>query len=85
MKKEITYGQALGIAVTIIIAVFGGWLTLTKSQSADHIRIEKLELKLQEMQLNNEARYNKIEDKIDNVQNDITKILINMERKQDRK
>lgn len=74
MKKEITIGQALAIAVTIITTLITGWITTTNKIKAIEVKVEYLEQSKE-----------KLESKIDAIQSDTRQILINLERKEDRR
>lgn len=85
MKKEITLGQLLSVAVTIIIALATGWIT----QNSKVSKLEEKVLILQQQQtqqaVTNEKKFDKIDKTLVDIQNDTRLILINLERKQDRR
>jgi hypothetical protein len=56
MKKEITLGQLVGVATSLMVAVFGAWLSL-------NVRVAKLE----ESKEQNKANIERIESKLDRV------------------
>lgn len=85
MKKEITLGQAITLCVTILITCITGWITMNNKMS----RLEAKDLQHDatefEMKLNVEKKFNKIDDKTDEIQTTLTDIKVLLERKVDRK
>lgn len=73
MKKEITLGQTLAIAATLIISIITAWVTLTNKVTRLEARQDSLE-----------ERYMRIEGKIDIIADKAQDILIQLERKQNR-
>jgi uncharacterized protein YoxC len=73
MKREVTLGQALSIAVTIAITIITGWITMNN-------KVTRLEARQDEL----EKRYDRIETKIDLIVDKTQNILIELERKQNR-
>lgn len=73
MKKEITIGQLLAAATTLLIAVITGWITLNNKVSENTSDINTLK--------NNN---DKVEKKLDKIQETQTMILIELQNKKDR-
>lgn len=73
MKKEITLGQLLSVAVTLLIAIVTAWVTMNN-------KVSRLEVRDAER----EKQYEKIEAKIDRINDVTTKIYIELQNKQDR-
>lgn len=73
MKREITLGQMLSVAATLIIALATGWMTLNDKVSQHEVEIKVL----QDRQSKTEATLDRIESKIE-------LILIKLENKKDR-
>lgn len=63
MKKEFTLGQLLSVAVTLLIAIVTGWVTLNGKVSADSERIKAVEAR----QTRVESAVDKMSDKIDRI------------------
>ena len=63
MKKEITLGQILAVAVTLLIAIVGGWVTLNNKVSGHEKQIQAMEAR----QLRIESMVDRIENKIDRI------------------
>jgi len=73
MKKEITVGQLLSVAATLLIALATGWITINNKVSRHDAEIKTTHESI-----------NRIEDKVDKVNELSTRILIEMQNKQDR-
>lgn len=73
MKREITLGQVIATAVTLLLAIITGWVTITN-------KVTRLEARQDEL----EKRYDRIETKIDLIVDKTQNILIELERKQNR-
>lgn len=85
MKKEITLGQLLGASVTILIALVTGWITITNKVTRQETKMHQLEANYYSLQLKMDAKFDRIEGKIDNVNQDTRTILIQLQNKADRK
>lgn len=85
MKREITLGQLLSVAVSVVIALATGWITQNNKVS----KLEEKVMILQQQQTQqaeaNEKKFDKIDKTLSDIQNDTRLILINLERKADRK
>jgi len=85
MKREITLGQLLSVAVSVVIALATGWITQNNKVS----KLEEKVMILQQQQAQqaeaNEKKFDKIDKTLSDIQNDTRLILINLERKADRK
>lgn len=73
MKKEITIGQALAIAIGLITTIVTGWVTMTNKVTSLETRVEYLE-----------RSTTKLEQKLDAIEKNTVSILVALERKQDR-
>lgn len=73
LKKEVTVGQLLTIAGSVIIALATGWITMNN-------RVSRLEAR----DLEREKQYEKIEQKMDKINEVVTKIYVELQNKQDR-
>lgn len=73
LKKEVTVGQLLTIAGSVIIALATGWITMNN-------RVSRLEAR----DLEREKQYEKIERKMDRIDELVTKIYVELQNKQDR-
>lgn len=82
MKKEITLGQLLAVGVTILIAIFTGWITLNRSDARNDERARNLELQQTSHEIRAERKFDKLDEKLDNIQNGISDLK---EKKADRK
>lgn len=82
MKKEITLGQLLSVAVTILIAIATGWITLNNKVAKSEERDRNLEIKQTELEIRNERKFDRIDNKLDAIQTGISDIK---EKKADRR
>lgn len=73
MKREVTLGQVLAIAVTLLISLLTAWVTLTNKVTRLEARQDALE-----------QRYQRIESKIDLIVDRTQDIQIQLERKANR-
>lgn len=80
MKKEVTFGQLLSVASTLLIAIVTGWVTLNNKVSTHDSEIRNLK----EKQVKTDQVLDRIESKIDILSNKQTDILISLENKKNR-
>lgn len=73
MKKEITLGQLLSVATTLLIALATGWITINKEVTKSSTRIDSLEV-----------RQDKTERILERIEGKVELILIKLENKKDR-
>lgn len=73
MKKEITLGQLLSVAMTLLIAILTGWITLSNKVSTHDMKIETLQ-----------SQQNRTVIVLDRIETKTELILIKMENKKDR-
>lgn len=85
MKKEITLGQLVSVAVTVIIALATGWITQNSKVSKLEEKVLILQAQQAEQSQANEKKFDKIDKVLGDIQADTRQILVNLERKQDRK
>lgn len=81
MKKEITLGQLLSVGVTLLITIITGWVTINNKVSSHEEQIKSLENRQTKVELVND----RIELKIDKINENIGTILVKLEGKKDRK
>lgn len=81
MKKEITLGQLLSVGVTLLIAIVTGWVTLNNKVATHDIEIKSLT----EKQYKTEVTLDRIEGKIDKINEGQADIRVKLEKKIDRK
>lgn len=85
MKKEITVGQLLGACVTLLIAIVTGWITM--SNKVTELQRNDVSHSSKELEIN--VKFNKIDDKLDDIRSDIsnnnTAILVELQKKENRK
>ena len=88
MKKEITLGQLLAVAVTVLISFGTGWITLTNKVSEQGAKFDIQIKQIKEEQAAIQARFDRfterLELKIDKVNDNVNSVLIQMENKLDR-
>lgn len=73
MKKEITVGQFLSVAATLLIAMATGWITINNKVASHAVRLQGVE-----------ARQDKTERILERIEGKIELILINLQNKKDR-
>lgn len=73
MKREITLGQLLSVATTLLIALATGWITINKEVTKSSTRIDSLEV-----------RQDKTERILERIEAKVELILIKLENKKDR-
>ena len=73
MKREITLGQLLAVATTLLIALATGWVTINKEVTKSSTRIDSLEF-----------RQDKTDRILERIEGKVELILIKLENKKDR-
>lgn len=73
MKREITLGQLLAVATTLLIALVTAWVTINKEVTKSSSRIDSLE-----------SRQDKTERILERIEGKVELILIKLENKKDR-
>lgn len=88
MKKEITLGQLLSVAVTLLIAVITGWITMsnkvTYQETKFAIEIENIKAQQAADKKDGERYRERVELKLDKINENVNSVLIKMESKLDR-
>lgn len=88
MKKEITLGQLLSVAVTLLIAVITGWVTIsnkvTEQGTKFNIQIEQIRKDQDAIQARFDRFTERIELKLDKVNENVNSVLVQMESKVNR-
>lgn len=69
MKKEITVGQLVSAAVTVLIAMFAGWMSINNKVATLEEKNRTFEHQLYNLQLSMDKKYDRIDDKLDNITN----------------
>lgn len=85
MKKEITVGQLIGSAITLLVAIMTAWITISNKVTRVETQQEQDRVEQYNIQLNNDKKFDKIDAKMDAISNDTRQILINLQNKADRK
>jgi hypothetical protein len=85
MKREITLGQLLGVAVTVIMAIAGGWISLSNKVATNESELKNLEIRFMDMQIETNKKYDKLDQKVDEMAGTLNDIKVLLERKQDRR
>lgn len=84
MKKEITLGQLLSVSIALFISLVTGWITLTNKVSSQEVEINRLQKNQEYMQQKWDHGMERLEFKIEDGNEDIKKILIELQNKADR-
>lgn len=82
MKREITLGQLLSVAVTLVIALGTGWITQNNKVSRLEEQVRNMQTEQYSMQIRSDSKFDKIDNKLDAIQTGIGDLK---ERKADRK
>lgn len=85
MKQPTPLWQAVSIAITLLIAIVTGWVTLNNKVSRIEAKQELESINAEFIRSSMEKKIDKLDDKIDNQGRDIRQILIEIQNKQDRK
>lgn len=85
MKQPTPLWQAVSIAVTLLIAIVTGWVTLNNKVSRIEARQEQERINTDFVRMTMDKKIDKLDDKIDQQGKDIRQILIEIQNKQDRK
>lgn len=85
MKQPTPLWQAVSIAITLLIAIVTGWVTLNNKVSRIEAKQELERINSEFIRTSMEKKIDKLDDKIDNQGKDIRQILIEIQNKQDRK
>lgn len=85
MKREITLGQLIGTAVTILLTLAAGWISLNNKVITTENEMKNLEIRFVDMQIANDKKIDRLEGKIDQLNGTLNDVKILLERKADRK
>lgn len=85
MKQPTPLWQVISICITVLIASFTGIISQSNKTAALSKDLENVKIELFNIKMNSDKKFDKMDSKIDLIQNDTRQILINMERKMDRK
>lgn len=85
MKQPTPLWQVISICVTVLIASFTGIIAQSNKIAALQKDIENIKTQQYNMQLNTDKKFDKIDAKIDAIQNDTRQILVELEKKANRK
>lgn len=85
MKRPAVIWQVIAICVAILSPIVAGLISQSNTVSELRTKVTNLELKIYDQQINSDKKFEKIDSKIDLIQNDTRQILINLEKKADRK
>ena len=74
MKRPINIGELLAAAITVFLCGLSAFVNIKNDIATQNVRIQQLE-----------SSYKSISEKLDEIQKTNTTILVNLERKEDRK
>lgn len=77
MKQPTPLWQVIAICVTVLMASFAGIINASNKVSTLSNKVENLETQLYGIQIASDKKFDKIDNKIDNIQSDIRQILVN--------
>lgn len=84
MKKEITVGQLLTVAVSLLLAVITAWITLEKKVSKNEIEIQQVKGDQISRDLKLEKLFDRLDQKMDRLSDDQQVIKIELQNKANR-
>jgi hypothetical protein len=85
MKKEITVGQLISVATTLLIAIITAWITLTKKVTVMEVKQQNMEASQIDERIENRRAMNELKWAIDNGNQRLTEILVQLQNKENRK
>lgn len=85
MKQPSALWQVLAMFITVGLFALGGMITASNKISKLEQKITDIQGQLEMTQLNTDKKFDKIDAKIDLIQNDTRQILVNLAGKMDRK
>lgn len=84
MKKEITIGQLLSVAATLVIAMATGWITMSNKVTKSDARLDALEAMQRQDKIDYTRSIEELKWKVEDGNSRIIQILIKLENKKDR-
>lgn len=85
MKKEVTLGQVLQIAITLLIAIVTAWVTINNKVTDQERRTTQLEINQEKIQNQSQQTLTRLESKVDKQGEDLIQVRILLESKANRK
>ncbi len=67
MKKEITLGQLLTAGISVLIAVFSAWVSISKQVAIQNEKNIQQDNAIYEMKLDATKKFDKIDNKLDDI------------------
>lgn len=84
MKRTTNWWQVIAACLTVAVPLTTGLISQSNTISELRTKVINIETKQYDMQISNDKKFDRLDSKIDLIQNDTRQILINLERKQDR-
>lgn len=84
MKREVTLGQVLSIAVTIIIACLTGWISLSNRVAAADERDKNLEIRMTGYEIRQDKENGEIKKTLQEINGTVNDIRLDLKDKADR-
>jgi len=84
MKREVTLGQVLSIAVTIIIACLTGWITLSNKVERAEERDKNLEIRMSSYEIRQDKETGEIKKTLQEINGTVNDIRLDLKDKVDR-
>lgn len=85
MKREISLGQVLAIAITLLTSLVTGWVTINNKITDQNRRITNLEINQEKQQNQIEQIMLRFESKLDKQGEEIIQVRLLLENKQNRR
>lgn len=84
MKREITLGQLISVGVTILSCLLAAYIALTNQVARLEEKDRAMENQIYNIQLNADKKFDKIDNKLDNIGQTTNETRVLLEKKADR-
>lgn len=85
MKRELNLGQALSMAITLIIAGVTGWVSLNNKVSTQEANVKNLEIRMTSYEIRQAAENAEIKKALQEISSTVIDIRLSLKDKADRK
>lgn len=85
MKKEITAGQLISVAVGVIMSILAAWISTKERIAVIETENKRLDARIVGVEIEMKAERAELRNEVRHLQNTVNDIKVMLERKQDRK
>lgn len=85
MKKEITVGQLLAACIAILVPLATAWVTIVKKVTANEVRMQMIEIQMTDDRIQYRKAIDEVKWQVADGNNKITSILIDLQKKQNKR